>query len=351
MLKVKIILDLHGVTNISFLNRPKNNNKPEFKVQQYTASHKAEWNDFISSAKNATFLFNRNFMEYHSDRFDDFSLMIYKDDKLYAVLPANKKGDIVISHQGLTYGSFVLQEKAKLLYAFEAFKAALEFLYAEGVKTLDIRVIPTFYNTLPADELAYFLFKAEAKLVKRDVLMVIDYANKLRFQKNRREGINKAVRNGLTVQIDDNYEGFWNEILILNLQKKHGVKPVHSLEEIELLVSRFPKNIKQVNVYKDGKIVAGTTVFLTKTTIHPQYVSGNVNKNSYGSLDLAYDFIINHFRSDKRYFDFNISSEENGTLLNQGLIFWKESCGARTFTADNYVVATAAYKTLDLSLL
>ena len=351
MLKVKIILVLHGVTNISFLNTPKNKNKPEFQVQKYTASHKAEWNDFIASAKNATFLFDRNFMEYHRDRFEDFSLMVYKDEKLYAVLPANKKGDTVISHQGLTYGSFVLQEKGKLLAAFEAFKATLEFLYAEGIKTMDIRIIPTFYNTLPADELSYFLFKANATLVKRDVLMVIDYANKLRFQKNRREGINKAVRNGLTVQIDDNYEGFWNEILIPNLQKKHGVNPVHTLEEIKLLASRFPKNIKQVNVYKDKRIVAGTTVFLTKTTIHPQYVSGNVDKNTYGSLDLAYDFIINQFQTDKRYFDFNISSEENGKHLNQGLIFWKESCGARTFTADNYVVETAAYKTLDLSLI
>ncbi len=324
---------------------------PSFRVQKYTAPLKADWNGFIASAKNATFLFNRNFMDYHSDRFEDFSLMVYKDEKLYAVLPANKKGDMVISHQGLTYGSFVLQKKGKLLAAFEAFKAALEFLYTEGIKTLDIRIIPTFYNTLPADELSYFLFKANATLVKRDVLMVIDYANKLRFQKNRREGINKAVRNGLTVQIDDNFEGFWNEILIPNLQKKHGVKPVHTLEEIQLLASRFPKNIKQVNVYKDEKIVAGTTVFLTKTTIHPQYVSGNVNKNTYGSLDLAYDFIINQLQTDKRYFDFNISSEENGKHLNQGLIFWKESCGARTFTADNYVVETAAYKTLDLSLI
>ena len=88
MLKVKIILVLHGVTNISFLNTPKNKNNPEFQVQKYTTSHKAEWNDFIASAKNATFLFNRNFMEYHSDRFEDFSLMIYdkKKEKLVELI-------------------------------------------------------------------------------------------------------------------------------------------------------------------------------------------------------------------------------------------------------------------------
>ncbi len=322
-----------------------------YRVEKYTKENRLAWDTFISEAKNATFLFARDFMEYHSDRFTDYSLLVYKDDLLYAVLPANIVGDKLYSHKGLTYGSLVLSKSAKLLYTFEAFKALLAFLNAKAISTLELRNIPTFYNTMPSDELSYFLFKANATLIKRDALMVIDTSNKIKFQKNRREGINKAKRNGLTIAVDDNFEGFWNEILIPNLQKKHGVAPVHSLEEIQMLAAKFPDHIKQVNVYKDNVIVAGTTLFLTKTTIHPQYVSGNSDKNAFGSLDLAYDYIINHFDSSKRYFDFNISSEENGTALNSGLIFWKESCGARTYVADNYLIDTACYKTLDLHIL
>ena len=322
-----------------------------YRVEKYTKENRLAWDTFISGAKNATFLFARDFMEYHSDRFTDYSLLVYKDDLLYAVLPANIVGDKLYSHKGLTYGSLVLSKSAKLLYTFEAFKALLAFLDAKAISTLELRNIPTFYNTMPSDELSYFLFKANATLIKRDALMVIDTSTKIKFQKNRREGINKAKRNGLTIAVDDNFEGFWNEILIPNLQKKHGVAPVHSLEEIQLLATKFPDHIKQVNVYKDNVIVAGTTLFLTKTTIHPQYVSGNSDKNAFGSLDLAYDYIINHFDSSKRYFDFNISSEENGTALNSGLIFWKESCGARTYVADNYLIDTACYKTLDLHIL
>ena len=322
-----------------------------YRVEKYTRENRLAWDTFISEAKNATFLFARDFMEYHSDRFTDYSLLVYKDDLLYAVMPANIVGDKLYSHKGLTYGSLVLSKSAKLLYTFEAFKALLAFLNAKAISTLELRNIPTFYNTMPSDELSYFLFKANATLIKRDALMVIDTSNKTKFQKNRREGINKAKRNGLTTAVDDNFEGFWNEILIPNLQKKHGVAPVHSLEEIQLLATKFPDHIKQVNVYKDNVIVAGTTLFLTKTTIHPQYVSGNSDKNAFGSLDLAYDYIINHFDSSKRYFDFNISSEENGTALNSGLIFWKESCGARTYVADNYLIDTACYKTLDLHIL
>ena len=322
-----------------------------YRVEKYTKENRLAWDTFISEAKNATFLFARDFMEYHSDRFTDYSLLVYKDDLLYAVLPANIVGDKLYSHKGLTYGSLVLSKSAKLLYTFEAFKALLAFLDAKAISTLELRNIPTFYNTMPSDELSYFLFKANATLIKRDALMVIDTSTKIKFQKNRREGINKAKRNGLTIAVDDNFEGFWNEILIPNLQKKHGVAPVHSLEEIQMLATKFPDHIKQVNVYKDNVIVAGTTLFLTKTTIHPQYVSGNSDKNAFGSLDLAYDYIINHFDSSKRYFDFNISSEENGTALNSGLIFWKESCGARTYVADNYLIDTACYKTLDLHIL
>jgi hypothetical protein len=286
-------------------------------------------------------------MDYHKDRFEDFSLMIYKEDKLYAILPANINGEVVYSHQGLTYGSLILQESAKLKSTFLAFKEALKFLFEEGVKKLDIRIIPTFYNSLPSDELEYILYKAEASLVKRDMILLIDYQNKLRFQKNRREGINKAKRKGLTVKVDGDYEKFWNDILIPNLKGKHNATPVHSLDEIKRLATRFPKHICQVNVYQDDKIVAGTTVFLTKNVVHPQYVSGDLNKNELGSLDLLYDFIIDHFKEERNYFSFNTSSEENGKLLNEGLLFWKESCGARPHIFNNYEINTDAYKTLE----
>tara|TARA_B110000240_G_scaffold50726_1_gene57997 strand:- start:1509 stop:2381 length:873 start_codon:yes stop_codon:yes gene_type:complete len=290
-------------------------------------------------------------MDYHNDRFEDFSLLIYKGEKLYALLPANINDDVVYSHQGLTYGSFVLQDSAKLKSTFLAFKEVLKFLFEERIKKLDIRIIPSFYNSLPSDELEYILYKAEGSLVKRDVILLIDYQNKLRFQKNRREGINKAKRKGLLVKVDGDYEKFWNEILIPNLKEKYNTSPVHSLDEIKLLAARFPKHIKQVNVYQDDKIVAGTTLFLTKNVVHPQYISGNENKNELGSLDLLMNDVFDHFKEGRNYFSFNTSSEENGKLLNEGLLFWKESCGARPLIFNNYEINTDTYRTLEFKTI
>jgi hypothetical protein len=290
-------------------------------------------------------------MDYHKDRFEDFSLLIYKGERLYALLPANINDDVVYSHQGLTYGSFVLQDSAKLKSTFLAFKEVLKFLFEERIKKLDIRIIPSFYNSLPSDELEYILYKAEGSLVKRDVILLIDYQNKLRFQKNRREGINKAKRKGLLVKVDGDYEKFWNEILIPNLKEKYNTSPVHSLDEIKLLAARFPKHIKQVNVYQDDKIVAGTTLFLTKNVVHPQYISGNENKNELGSLDLLMNDVFDHFKEGRNYFSFNTSSEENGKLLNEGLLFWKESYGARPLIFNNYEINTDTYRTLEFKTI
>ena len=86
----------------------------KYLVRQYQTTDFEVWNAFISVAKNATFLFHRNFMEYHKDRFEDCSLMVFDENKLVAVLPANRVEDIVYSHQGLTYGGLVYNEKIKL---------------------------------------------------------------------------------------------------------------------------------------------------------------------------------------------------------------------------------------------
>ncbi len=320
-------------------------------VKRYHAQLANEWDAFVSKSKNGTFILQREFMDYHQDRFSDHSLMIYQDHKLRAVVPAHQKDEVLYAHQGLTYGGFVWHRKIKFDEAFDCFKSALAYAYSQGISALNLKDIPRIYAQVPSDELDYFLSLAEAKCIKKDVALVIDYDSALGFEKNRREGLNRARRHELKVVCDDNFEGFWRTILIPQLAEKHQAKPVHTLEEIKLLASRFPESIKQVSVYHRDKLVAGTTVFLTPTVVHPQYVMGDGDKNMLGSIDLAYEFIINEFAQGRRYFDFNTSSEENGTLLNSGLLFWKQSCGARCITVNQYQIETVRHKDLKLNLI
>ena len=41
--------------------------------QRYAAAQRELWDQFIRESKNGTFLFMRDYMDYHQDRFVDFS--------------------------------------------------------------------------------------------------------------------------------------------------------------------------------------------------------------------------------------------------------------------------------------
>jgi hypothetical protein len=323
----------------------------KYLVRQYQTTDFEVWNAFISVAKNATFLFHRNFMEYHKDQFEDYSLMVFDENKLVAVLPANRVEDTVFSHQGLTYGGLVLSQKAKLSTTISIFKSILKFLEDNGISKLNIKEIPSFYCDFFSDEIDYCLFLLQANLIRRDALSVIDLSKPFAFSKDRKQCVKRGERNNLVVKEELNFELFWNEILIPNMNNKHQANPVHTLAEIVLLQSYFPNNIRHFNVYQENKIVAGTTVFVTDKVAHPQYISGNMDKNELGSLDFLYHYLINDVFKDKSFFDLGPSNKESGRKINEGLLFWKETFGTKTAVQSFYEIETRNYTLLESVLV
>ena len=322
-----------------------------YTVKRYEKNDCTNWNAFIGQAKNATFLFHRDFMDYHSDRFQDYSLVVLDGEKWVAVLPANVVGNDVFSHQGLTYGGLVYLEKIKLASVIAIFKSVLSFLNANKKEKLQLKLLPSIYHQKPAEELNYALFLAKAQLIRRDTLAVLDLSQQNNLSKLRKRSIQKGISNDFVIKEADDFEDFWNEILIPNLAQIHQAKPVHSLEEITKLKALFPENIRQFNVYENGIIVAGTTIFETSTVAHCQYISGKEDKNGLGGIDLLFYQLISETFKNKRFFDFGISNENQGRKLNDGLSYWKESFGASTIVHDFYKVETSNYSLLDTVLL
>ncbi|MEO8773769.1 MAG: GNAT family N-acetyltransferase [Gelidibacter sp.] len=318
----------------------------DYSIEIYEPKLKLVWNAFVSHSKNATFLFQRDFMEYHQNRFEDFSLLVFKKEKLVAVLPANRVENELHSHQGLTYGGLLLLKDVRFESVLESFKTLLKFLHEKNISALYIKETPLIYHHFPSEEIRYLNFILKAELLRRDTLSVIDHQKKLKFSNSRLEGIKRANKHRLKIVNDDDFETFWNAILKMNLKKKHGVSPVHSLDEILYLKQKFPKNIKQFNVYHGEQIVAGVTIFESEQVAHCQYISGNDDKNTLGSLDFLHDYLINSVYRDKPYFDFGTSNQNNGKNINEGLQFWKEGFGARTLTQDFYKIDTKNYKEL-----
>ena len=137
-------------------------------------------------------------MEYHNHKFIDASLLIFKNDKLISLLPANIFDDKLYSHQGLSYGGFILNKFSKLRDIVEVFKITLEYLNKNNIKSIYYKSIPDFYTYLPSNEDQYVLFKLNAKIVKTEVLSVVN-KNSLFLSKDRKSGIKRGQNNDLKI--------------------------------------------------------------------------------------------------------------------------------------------------------
>ena len=305
-------------------------------IRRYRREDKELWNSFVSKARNATFLFDRNYMDYHADRFDDNSFMFYHKGKLKAVLPANVAGDTLYSHQGLTYGGLLLDKKATVEDVLECFDSLNSWLRENGISKVVYKALPWIYQQYPSEEDLYALtWKCKAQLISRDIASSIVIDNKLKFAESRKSGIRKALSLNIEVGESNDVDGFWH-VLEDNLGNRYNAKPVHTASEMKLLMSRFPNNIKLYVAKMNGEIVGGTLIYVTPQVVHTQYISASVEGKKHGALDLLFDYIINKVYANCRYFDFGKSTEQGGAYLNEPLIFQKEGFGGRGVCYDWY---------------
>ena len=299
------------------------------RLEKYSPDKKSPWDAFVLSSKNATFLHLRDYMDYHQSRYRDNSMMIYDKDELIALLPANLNvlsNDFVIeSHGGLTYGGFLTDRKmtqSMMMRVFDALGCVNHMVY---------KPIPHIYHQSPAEEDLYALWKHGANLIRRDVSIVVTECH---LDERKRRNIAKAERMAWGESQD--YPGFW-KILEWNLTEKHGLIPVHTCAEMQTLASRFPENIKLYTATLQNEIVAGCVVYITPTVAHVQYSASSEEGRRLGGMSYLTYQLIGKYRSGV-YFDFGISTEQQGKVLNEGLVAFKEGYGGHTVVYDQYEI-------------
>ena len=305
-------------------------------VQLYTADLKEAWDEFIGNCKNSHFFFRRDYMEYHGDRFADFSVVIRDvSEKLIAVMPANKDGEAVYSHQGLTFGGILCGEKMKTELMLDIFEALMRFLKEQKVKSLIYKPLPYVYHSKAAEEDRYALFLSNASLVRREVSSVVHLGRPIRYSKGRKWAVNKAKKASLQVVQSTDFRKFW-KVLTEVLLEHHEAEPVHSVQEIERLANLFPQNIKLFCVQKGADIIAGTVIYENEEIAHTQYIASSAIGKDVCALDFLIDYLLKEVYSGMKYFDFGISNEDAGRSLNTGLISQKEGFGAFPIVHDMY---------------
>ncbi len=307
------------------------------KVVHYNSQLKNDWNNMLQQAMNASFLFHRDFMEYHQDRFCDHSLLIYEDNELLALLPAHLEDGVLCSHFGLSYGGIIHASSLTFTQFIAVVEALAQHCKSQGIHSLILNEIPTIYSQTPTNNLAFLSSALNGNLLSVQLLSTLDLANPNPLNTNRKRMIQKGKKQGYYIAEDPSATSFWQAVLEPRLQERYHTTPVHTLEEISQLMEAFPQNIKQMNVYNaQGEIAGGTTLFIHPQVIHLQYIAGKEEDNKNGALDLLMHTLIEQYKSTKRYFDFG-SSHSSPKQLNQGLLYWKESFGARSVPQYCYV--------------
>jgi hypothetical protein len=276
-------------------------------------------------------------MDYHADRFRDFSLIAEDDGKLIAVLPANLNGAVLHSHEGLSYGGWVTDERMSVTTMCAIFDAMQSFLRRQEIARLVYKCVPRIYHRLPADEDLYCLFRMKASLFRRDLATVVDLSKDVGLSSQRKRNISRARKANLHVSETNRLADF-HELLSTVLHVKHHVLPAHSLREMVMLKERFPERIRLFASFHGEKMLAGTLVFDAGLVAHTQYLANSDEGRRCGALDFLLNYVKTSVYQSHGYLSFGISTEHGGYELNEGLVAHKEGFGGRSIVHDWYSV-------------
>lgn len=307
------------------------------RARPYEASDRARWDEYVRASRMPHFLFERAYMEYHADRFVDASLVVEDDrGRVAALLPASRHGEQVVSHGGLTYGGIVSDRKVGAERMLEVLAAVAAALAESGATSLRYKAVPHVYHVEPAEEDLFALYRAGAKLARRDMSAAIDLARRPRLGKGRRWSLGRADPS-IEVRESADFDAFIE--LETTVLERHGVVPVHSGEELALLQSRFPDNLRLFAAERGGELLGGIVTFETPQVLHTQYIGASPAGKEAGAVDVLMAHLLERYERTHRWLEFGISSEDGGRYLNRGLAAHKESFGARGVVYDQYDLA------------
>lgn len=303
-------------------------------ITEYKAQFAGDWDAFVKTSRNGTFILRRPYMDYHAHRFRDLSLMIHDEKgKLRALFAAAVSRDsreaIVVAHPGLTYGGLILAPDTCGMAVLEILQAVVEHYSSLGFKGLRYHAIPYIFHRQPSQEDIYALWHMGAVMERCLLSSTYDSASEPVRSSNTKQSIHRALRDGVRISQDEDPEKF-HTMLCHTLDSRHNARPVHSVEELRLLMSRFPENMRLWMAYDESnEILAGTLVYITDMCVHTQYIASTERGRQLRAPALMLAEVQEYYSASHRYFDFGTSNEDGGRILNPGLLRQKNGFGAR----------------------
>jgi predicted N-acyltransferase len=192
----------------------------------------------------------------------------------------------------------------------------------------------------PAQDDLYALSRLHAHRVRCDLSSCIDLAHPLALSERRRRALKKAQRAGIALEQGAHFIAELWPVLEHNLAQRHGAQPVHGAVQMQELAQRFPDRIRVVVARHEKRVIAGAVLFIAAPVVHTQYIASSELGHELSALDLVFQHQIQAARDmNARFFDFGISNEDQGRVLNEGLHRFKSEFGAGGVVHEHYEVA------------
>ncbi len=319
------------------------NEATALRVVPFAPEYAQLWDDFVWQSNNGTLFHTRAFLAYHPlGRFQDDSLLFFKEGKLLAVLPAaTRAGDvsrILRSHPGASFGSFVTGFNLSLRDAERLVTHFLAYCHEHGYVGAELTLPPQIYLTRPSNYIDFILYQHGFRYRKREVSSVVPLdvpAERVieLFSPESRRAVRRAQKLGVQIGESDDFPAFY-EILKKNLKLRHNVQPAHSLDELLKLRQMFPERIRLFAAHAESEMIAGIVIFVCNPRVALAfYISHREAFQRYRGVNLLFHEVFCWcIARGLRFLDFGIFTVN--MQPNWGLGRFKESFGAQGVFRD-----------------
>lgn len=303
------------------------------------------WDNFVKNSDNGTMFHERKFLSYHpADRFEDFSGVVLKDDKLFSVFPATireREGKkILISHQGSSYGGFVYNSDFNFKDAHDVVEALVKYAKKLKCDAIQLTIPPMIYLSKYSNYLDFALYRNGFEYLKREVSSVVQLDTEKdqilnTFRSEARTAVKKSQKEGIEIVETERFDQYY-EILKNNLRMRHNVNPTHSLEELLKLKLMYPTKIRLFGAFLGEKLIAGVCNFSANDkVVLAFYISHNEEYQKYRPVNLLFYEIMKRYHEEGfKFLDFGIFTVNMDP--NWGLGRFKENFGSRGIFRDTF---------------
>lgn len=302
-----------------------------------------DWDNFVLGSDNGTIFHSRKFLSYHPKaRFKDASIVVFKNDKLFSLLPAveieKEKKKIFSSHSGASYGGFVYNIDLNLKDAFELVQGLINYADEFNFNKIQLTIPPIIYESKYSNYIDFALIKNGFIYLKREISSVVQLDIKegqllSTYRAEARTAVNKSIKEGVIIKECEVFDEYY-EILKKNLKLRHNVTPTHTVEELKRLKKMFPDQIRLWGAFLDKKLIAGVCNFSANPkVVLAFYISHDEKYQEYRAVNLLFYEIMKKYQEEGyRFLDFGIFTVNMDP--NWGLARFKENFGARGIFRD-----------------